>query len=103
MRERATNDHTIPKLIEDLGDARMQLAVVVGASERHADVAACSAARIANEPPWLPATLVVQGGQQIPRPVGFVLDPAAAARRECLRRKRAGRSAATQFMSSPCT
>ena len=69
----AADDDAVAELVEDLGDAGLQSLVVGAAVEGDPDVAVVEAGGIARQAPGHAASLVVQGGVQVPGPGGLVL------------------------------
>ena len=67
------HDDAVAALVEDLRDSGVQLLAIGGAVEADADVAGRQVRTVALHAPGSSASLVVQGGVQVPRPGGFVL------------------------------
>src|SRR5213079_417611 len=69
----AADDDTIAAFVEDLRDAGGGRAVTAPV-EAHAHVAAVQRGVVADHPPWRATRLVIQRGQEVPRPRGLVLE-----------------------------
>jgi hypothetical protein len=70
----ALHHHAVTALVEHLRHRGVHLPAVGGGEERDADIAGRVVGRVSEQPPGNATSLVVQGGVDVPRSGGFILD-----------------------------